>query len=321
MATSFISAGGMKELFQMFVAGESSFSTMKILLLEVLLVLAQFTPALRIMTEAFVIDQSLCDFVLLDDERSSPPAEKQGSVSRGRADSRSRSRDKKRKDRSSNRSKDRSKEKSRDRKKKESERKDKKKRKYSDDSDESREKKKGKGKKEKKEKDGKDKKSKDDKRSRSKSTDKRKRESTELQLASAKKKAERFLTFYQILLLQLQKEQPYKQSVLLKLLVQQITQAITRDSRLSDQLAVYSPLLREIRFLFNPSRELVNPKALKIFASFEPVLNMQQSEGVEDCRFVSDVLKVANPKKFGLDIMLHKVINTVSCKIAFSEFD
>lgn len=124
-----------------------------------------------------------------------------------------------------------------------------------------------------------------------------------------------------MLLMQLRREQPYKQSVLMKLLIQQLTQSVTRDSRLSEQLAVYSPLLRESRFLFNPSKELVNPKTLKIFASFEPVLNAQQSAGVSNCQFVSDVAKVADPKRYGLDVKVHKLINTVSCKISFGEFD
>jgi|JI6StandDraft_1071083.scaffolds.fasta_scaffold09415_11 hypothetical protein len=122
-------------------------------------------------------------------------------------------------------------------------------------------------------------------------------------------------------MLQLRKEQPYKQSVLLRLLIQQLTQSVTRDGRLSEQLAVFSPLLRETRFLFNPSRELVNPKTLKIFASFEPVLNVQQSEGVENCQFISDVLKVNDPKKYGIDVKVHRLVNTVSSKIYCNELD
>ncbi len=55
-------------------------------------------------------------------------------------------------------------------------------------------------------------------------------------------------------MLQMRKDQPYKQSVLLRLLLQQLTQSVTRDGKLSEQVAVYSPLLREVRFLFNPSR-------------------------------------------------------------------
>lgn len=110
---------------------------MRTLLLEVLLVLAQYPPAVRVMTDTLLTDAALYEFVMRDEESGSPYMGEPPLVSVGRTSSRSRSRDRKRKDRSSNRSKERSKDGSRDRKKKDTERKDKKKRKYSDDSEES----------------------------------------------------------------------------------------------------------------------------------------------------------------------------------------
>ena len=97
MANSFVDAGGLNELFQLYMVGEYTFSTMRLLLLEVLLVLAQHPKAVTIMTDTSLTDQALCDYVLRDEERSSPYVDKKPSVSVGRADSRSRSRDKKRK--------------------------------------------------------------------------------------------------------------------------------------------------------------------------------------------------------------------------------
>jgi hypothetical protein len=74
----------------------------------------------------------------------------------------------------------------------------------------------------------------------------------------------------------------YKQSMLTKMLVEQITHSVKKNPDLAEQVAIYSPLLRETRHLFNPSRELVNNKTLKTFATYQPYLNTLQSEGMQD---------------------------------------
>ena len=52
-------------------------------------------------------------------------------------------------------------------------------------------------------------------------------------------------------------------------------------------MATYTPLLRDIKYMFNQSGELISSKPLKIFASFQPFLNDEQSRNVQ-CSLISD---------------------------------
>lgn len=172
MAQSFIERSGLHFLFQLYIASTFSFSTLRILLLEVLLVLAQYPKAANIMACEQITDPDIYELLSREDDalgfttNEKPPVRNSSRNSRSRhsrhsSRSRSRARNKKSKDKSEGKSRDKSK-RNKDNSK---ERKEKKKRKYSDESDDSRDRKKGKSKK--------DKKGKDKKKSRSKTPEKK----------------------------------------------------------------------------------------------------------------------------------------------------
>lgn len=45
-------------------------------------------------------------------------------------------------------------------------------------------------------------------------------------------------------------------------------------------MAIYTPLLRDTKYMLNQGGEMINSKTLKTFASFYPFLNEQQSKDV-----------------------------------------
>ena len=198
---------------------------------------------------------------------------------------------------------------------------------HSDDSDRKKKKKKDK-----------DSKRKDDKKKRSRSSSneaekeaERQRELNKLLITKMKLEEEpekafkpnKLYTFYQLMVFQLKKDTIYKQSMLTKMLVEQMNLTVNKTPALAEQVAIYSPLLRETRHLFSPSRELVNNKTLKIFATYQPYLNAIQSECMQDSglEYIAEVVKTKNPLLYKLDIKAHKIMNIINLKIMNSVYD
>lgn len=75
---------------------------------------------------------------------------------------------------------------------------------------------------------------------------------------------------------------------LIKVLIEQITQTLTRDSDVSYSVAIATGYLRDTKQMFAPSGELINNKTLKTFASHQPFLNEIQSQGVT-CKYISEI--------------------------------
>ena len=75
-------------------------------------------------------------------------------------------------------------------------------------------------------------------------------------------------------------------------------------------MAYYTPLLRDTKYMFNQGGELISSKPLKIFASFQPFLNDEQSVGVKS-DFISESEKLKNPKEYRIAPNLFKVLDSV----------
>lgn len=59
----------------------------------------------------------------------------------------------------------------------------------------------------------------------------------------------------------------------MKIFLQQITQTLTKNVEVSNEMAYYTPLLRDTKYMFNQGGEMINSKSLKVFAFFQPFLN------------------------------------------------
>lgn len=68
-------------------------------------------------------------------------------------------------------------------------------------------------------------------------------------------------------------EKNSKLQQLLRVLIEQITQTLTKNVEVSNQMAYYTPLLRDTKYMFSQGGEMINSKTLKTFASFQPFLN------------------------------------------------
>ena len=101
-------------------------------------------------------------------------------------------------------------------------------------------------------------------------------------------------------------EKNFKLLHLLKILVQQITQTLTRNSELSNQMAIYTPLMRDVKYMFSQGGEIIGSKPLKMFVSFQPFLNEEQSRNVES-EFVCESEKILNCSD-GVDPFLFTLI-------------
>ena len=88
-------------------------------------------------------------------------------------------------------------------------------------------------------------------------------------------------SFYEVLFKIVRIQKNSKLQLLLRILIEQITQTLTKNKDISNQLAYYTPLLRDTKYMFNQGGEIINSKTLKTFASFQPFLNEQQSRGVD----------------------------------------
>jgi hypothetical protein len=85
-----------------------------------------------------------------------------------------------------------------------------------------------------------------------------------------------------MLLFLLAREKNSKQLLLVKILLEQILQTITKNKTISDRVALSTSLLKDVKYIFNPAGEVLNTKSLKQFAScYQPFLNNVQSEGVD----------------------------------------
>ena len=62
--------------------------------------------------------------------------------------------------------------------------------------------------------------------------------------------------------------------------------------------------------MFNQSGEIISSKPLKIFASFQPFLNDEQSKGV-DSIYISEIEKLKNPLKYGIEPKMFKILDSI----------
>ena len=58
-------------------------------------------------------------------------------------------------------------------------------------------------------------------------------------------------TFYEVILIVMKSEKNFKLLHLLKILIQQITQTLTKNSELSNQMAIHTPLMRDVKYMFS----------------------------------------------------------------------
>lgn len=98
---------------------------------------------------------------------------------------------------------------------------------------------------------------------------------------------------------------------MIKILIEQITQTLTKNRDISEQIAHVTTFLRDTKYLFNQGTEVINSKSLKIFATFQPFLNDNQSENV-DCRYISEREKLKNPLKYGINPKTFKILNKIN---------
>ena len=117
-------------------------------------------------------------------------------------------------------------------------------------------------------------------------------------------------SFYQILLAILRAEKNCKLLHLLRILIQQITQTMTKNPELSEQMAYYTPFIRDVKYMFTQGGEIIGSKPLKQFVSFQPFLNGQQSQGVDSSLICESeqIIKCSN----GIDPFLFCLINRVN---------
>ena len=74
-------------------------------------------------------------------------------------------------------------------------------------------------------------------------------------------------------------------------------------------MAHCTPFLRDTKYMFNQGGEMINSKTLKMFASFQPFLNEQQSSGVKS-EFVCESEKIKHPYEHGLTPKLFRLIDS-----------
>ncbi len=121
------------------------------------------------------------------------------------------------------------------------------------------------------------------------------------------------MSFYEVLLFELSREKSIKQLVLIKILLEQILQTVTKSKAASHRVSLSTSLLKDVKYIFNPAGEVLNTKSLKQFAScYQPFLNNVQSEGVQDCDFIAEREKLKNMKKFAIDPKTCKLLNRLS---------
>ena len=106
------------------------------------------------------------------------------------------------------------------------------------------------------------------------------------------------------------KETNIKLISLFRILIEQITQTLTKNKDLSNHMAYYTPLLRDTKYMFNQSGEIISSKPLKIFASFQPFLNDEQSKGVDSIS-ISEIEKLKNPLKYGIEPKMFKILDSI----------
>lgn len=111
------------------------------------------------------------------------------------------------------------------------------------------------------------------------------------------------------------KEKNSKTLNLVKILIEQIVQTLTKNKDISEQTALVTSFLRDTKYLFNQGSEIINSKSLKVFATFQPFLNEIQSENV-DCRYIAEKEKLKNPLKYGISPKTFKIISKINQNIA-----
>ena len=106
-----------------------------------------------------------------------------------------------------------------------------------------------------------------------------------------------------------------KHLYLIKSLIEQITQTLTKNSEVSRSVAHTTGFLRDTRQLFSASGELISNKTIKNFVSHQPFLNEVQSRNVQ-CEYISEIERVKYPERYNLDPKVYKLINAINWKIA-----
>ena len=72
-------------------------------------------------------------------------------------------------------------------------------------------------------------------------------------------------------------------------------------------MATHTPLMRDVKYMFSQGGEIIGSKPLKMFVSFHPFLNDEQSRGVQ-CALASESEKIVNCLG-GLNPELFELIN------------
>jgi hypothetical protein len=85
-------------------------------------------------------------------------------------------------------------------------------------------------------------------------------------------------------------------------------------------MAYYTPLLRDTKYMFNQGGELISSRPLKIFASFQPFLNDEQSKGVNS-KYICEGEKIRQAEKYGISPQLFKVLDSIQNTILLKEED
>lgn len=75
--------------------------------------------------------------------------------------------------------------------------------------------------------------------------------------------------------------------------------------------------MRDVKYLFNQSSEIINSKSLKVFATFQPFLNDYQSVATA-CKYLSESEKLKNPEKYHINPLTLKIMAKINLEITSS---